>query len=811
VTLVLVPAPALGHPGHDHGNPTPVVSGGCYLVRSAATGGYLTRAGGKTYAAQTADAGDAEPFRVQATGLDRYMLLDRRQGVLSEGPVGGLVATDAAAGGGDWSLNSEDGNSFTMTHPTEGVEAMVDPRGGQVSLAKTQPGRALSRFAVEPAADCAKAPEIDTSTHGQTYRGKVPYGQVQGFLDTHVHGMAFEFLGGGVHCGRPFSSMGVTVALTDCPDHVGNGAGAVLENFLSTGLPVGFHDPVGWPTFKDWPRHDSLTHEQTYYKWMERAWKGGLRIQVNLFVENEVLCDVYPIKRNPCNDMDSIRLQAKDAYEMQDYIDAQNGGPGKGWYRIVTSPFEARRVINDGKLAVVLGVEVSEPFGCNVYNDVPQCNEADIDSGLDEFHKLGIRDMELVNKFDNALGGVAFDSGATGVVINTANKLKTGQFWQAQKCTGDVHDHSLTPGLPDDRDRLLGAGLLLSGLPSGLVPVYPSGPDCNTRGLSSLGAHAVEGLMQRHMIIDPDHLSVLARSQALSIVEAHDYSGVVSSHSWSDPEADARILHSGGVIGPYAGNSTSYVDNLERLRKIRDPRYLFGVGFGPDMNGFGAQGGPRPGNEKNPVKYPFKSFDGGVTFDRQQSGSRVFDINTDGVAHYGMYPDWIEDVRQIAGNSAIRDMTQGPEAYLQMWERAEGVPGPGCLDRRVKLDRGSVDGVKPGLHPEKLLMSAGQPQERDAQSWGWCANGKGKAEVRASLSKSGTVEVVLSSAKGHQAGSISPGDHMNGSGMEVGGRAGKNRVVYRVRGGKVTHVGLAQAAVAHKTKLLNAAAKRALD
>ena len=29
-------------------------------------------------------------------------------------------------------------------------------------------------------------------------------------------------------------------------------------------------------------------------------------------------------------------------YEMQDYIDAQFGGPGEGWYRIVTEPVARR-------------------------------------------------------------------------------------------------------------------------------------------------------------------------------------------------------------------------------------------------------------------------------------------------------------------------------------------------------------------------------------------------------------------------------------------------------------------------------------
>ena len=49
---------------------------------------------------------------------------------------------------------------------------------------------------------------------------------------------------------------------------------------------------------------------------------------------------------------------------MQDYIDAQFGGPGKGFYRIVKNPFQARKVINAGKMAVIMGIETSVPFGC---------------------------------------------------------------------------------------------------------------------------------------------------------------------------------------------------------------------------------------------------------------------------------------------------------------------------------------------------------------------------------------------------------------------------------------------------------------
>ena len=238
--------------------------------------------------------------------------------------------------------------------------------------------------------------------------------------------------------------------MVDCPDHEPRGAGAVVENAISYGNPVGFHDTTGWPTFKDWPNHASLTHEQSYYKWLERSWRAGQRVFVNLLVDNAVLCAVYPYKKNSCNEMDGVRLQNKRIRELQDYIDAQNGGPGKGWFRIVTSPYEARRVINQGKLAVVLGIEVSKLFDCGVYDEQAECTAEQIDRRLDEVYAMGVRDMELVNKFDNALAGVAGDNGTTGVVVNGGNKIETGKFWQMQHCDG--HNHV------SDRDAADGAG-----------------------------------------------------------------------------------------------------------------------------------------------------------------------------------------------------------------------------------------------------------------------------------------------------------------------------------------------------------------
>ena len=94
-------------------------------------------------------------------------------------------------------------------------------------------------------------------------------------------------------------------------------------------------------------------------------------------------------------------------------------------------------MINEGKLAVVLGIEVSELFDCRRATTAPRVRQrTQIDAQLDEVYELGVRDMELVNKFDNALAGVAGDDGTTGVVVNNGNKLETGHYWDMQTCTG---------------------------------------------------------------------------------------------------------------------------------------------------------------------------------------------------------------------------------------------------------------------------------------------------------------------------------------------------------------------------------------
>ena len=54
---------------------------------------------------------------------------------------------------------------------------------------------------------------------------------------------------------------------------------------------------------------------------------------------------------------------------------------------------------------------------------------------------MGVSQMELVNKFDNALSGVAGDEGATGALVNSANFLETGSFWDMRSCAPDAGEN----------------------------------------------------------------------------------------------------------------------------------------------------------------------------------------------------------------------------------------------------------------------------------------------------------------------------------------------------------------------------------
>jgi hypothetical protein len=605
----------------------------CFRVRSRPSGVPI---------AQTAG-----PFRMQATTLGIYLLYGVRGVFLTETGHGKVEPADAPSSAAEWAVDGDATRGFTMTNVATG-----HPR--QVMFI--------------PASGCATYPEAHVGTTGVPFKGTSPEAPVKGTVDVHAHVMAFEFFGGDWHCGRPWHRYGAPFALPDCRRNE-QGSNGVVANFLDYGSPVHPHDTRGWPTFHDWPGPSNLSTEGDYYTGIERAWMAGLRVLVVQFVDNEALCKLMTTRHNACNDMDSVRVQARDVHELQDYIDAQAGGPGLGWFRIVTDPFQARRVINDGKLAVVEGIEVSHVLDCGEHFGTPECNRAQIDAGLDELHALGVSSFFPVHKFDNAFGGTKMDGGETGLIVNTGNHVETGSFWDVRTCTGPQHDQDQAT-VPAGAVAQLVNGPSASLVQGAVLPVYPPPPNCNNRGLTELGAYLIRQMIKQHFIIEIDHMDVRTANQVLQMVEASHYAGVISSHSWDSQLDHPQIYNVGGFIAPYPGSPKDGVAQWRADKAASSPDILFGYGYGSDMNGLAGQPGP---TAATPLRYPFKSLDGRVTFSRQRWGERVFDLNADGVANYGLYPDLIAAQAKVAGPQFATDMLRGAEAYLQMWERAYGV------------------------------------------------------------------------------------------------------------------------------------------
>lgn len=631
VLTALSAGPAMGTATADPTQTRYSLVNGCYMIDTPT--GPLAPASG--------------PYRMQATALGEYLLYGRNREILNALPPQSVVTTTTPTWTSVWRVDGSGATGFTLTNTATRTS-------GPVTFV--------------PATGCADYPEANDGTSGAPGPSVGPDGSVVGTIDPHVHVTAYEFMGGNFHCGRPWHPLGAPFALPDCSRYR-TGTNGLVASFLDYGEPFKAYDKRGWPTFRDWPKPYVLSTENTYWTSIQRTWKAGLRMMTVDLVDNESLCMLMTDRRNRCDDMASVRTQAASLRALQDYIDAQAGGPGQGFFRIVTDPATARQVAASGKLAVVMGMELSDPMGCGVILGQPKCGRANVDRWLTELRNLGVSSFFPIHKFDNAFGGTKMDPEATGLLVNAGNFLQTGTFWNVQSCTGPESDSTqLSVPLAGNVNQFLArlTGPLTGGAP---LPLYAAGPHCNVRGLTDLGRYLINAMIDRGFLLEVDHMDEVTADQVMTIVEQRQYPGVVSSHSWGSTRTIQRVYAVGGFATPYAGGPGGTIGAWRQARAMYRPNADFGFGFGSDSNGLAPQGGPLGAGV---VNYPFTSHDGKVTFDREQWGDRIFDINADGTATYGSYADWLEAIRVLAGPEMMTDMFHGAEVYLRLWERVRG-------------------------------------------------------------------------------------------------------------------------------------------
>lgn len=573
----------------------------------------------------------------------------------------------------------------------------------------------------EPATGCAQHPELSLDATGTPARTTWEDGDLYGFVDMHMHMFTNFGFGGGLFHGRPFHPLGVEHALPACTvshgeegrqdffgfayDHgaEAGGFGALIPDMLAGELSEPNHGTDGYPTFSEWPNARSRsTHTAIYYRWLERAWLGGLRLVMQHATSDYVICSLsvaegWSPSLYDCEDMTAVDREIEAVYELERYIDARSGGPGQGWFRVVTSPAEARAVIAEGKLAVALGIETSNLFDCHLTPRPggPTCDEAFVDSQLDTYYDKGVRALFPVHKYDNRFSP---GDGSDGF-IEAGNFFNSGHYTnKIEDCPTDFprgyDDNAITfSGLLEPRDEYLSPPAEdLTDFPydpiDTMLPYAATflgdsieGDFCQNASLTGVGEHLVEQILERGMLLEVDHLPTFSYLQAYEMLEAADYPAL-GTHGRDN---NGRLFALGGLSqGSFRRchdpdePRTTLAPYQARLASMVAAGMHPSLGFAFDFNGFAGARGPRFGEggcsapQENPVTYPFLSFDGAVTFTAPTAGERVFDFNTEGLMHVGLIPELIQDLRNDgATEEDLEPLFRSAEGYIRLWEKAE--------------------------------------------------------------------------------------------------------------------------------------------
>ncbi|MFN3199469.1 MAG: hypothetical protein ACE366_13780 [Bradymonadia bacterium] len=701
---------------------------GCYTVE-----GYD---GASVQMIQSADGGyafgegdDAVKFRLQPSDLATYLLYDTEGRYLVAEENDGAwrftapseldskisLLDDSFESPAEWvmQVSSKDPNRFQLQHKASGQYLALD------GLAEEADASVIAFF---PAEGCAAFPELTIDAEGMPGPREWPDGDLYGIAEVHSHMFTnVAFGGSNMFHGAPFHPLGVEHALPDCAPYHGNEGRkdlvglafdggldsfdvASLLPILTAGETNEFnHFTDGYPTFSEWPNAwKRSTHQTMYYKWLERAWRGGLRLVFQHVTGNSVLCEFgiglgTQVGRYGCNDMLTTDRSIEAIRQLERYIDAQSGGPGQGWMRIVTSPAEARQVINEGKLAIVLGIEISNVFDCFLTppEGFERCTADSVRASLDRYYDQGVRIVFPVHKFDNGFGpGDGMDG-----VIEMGNFINTGHYTsKTENCPlgmqsfdqggltfselNQPRNDYLDPPVVDMSGFAEDPIATLTPHLSGLLSGPAEGNYCQTATLTELGETLLDEMMRRGMLADIAHLPQRSLQRTLEILEEKSYPAL-STHGNTH---DGALMRQGGmtqinmrgcadVDGPGRIISNITTRSAERVDAGAHP----GTALGFDLNGFAGARRPRFGEQSNcpqpqanPVEYPFTSHDGTVEFQRPQLADREVDFNTEGFLHIGLLPELIEDARlDGATDEDLEPLFRSAEAVVRMWEIAE--------------------------------------------------------------------------------------------------------------------------------------------
>ena len=479
----------------------------------------------------------------------------------------------------------------------------------------------------------------------------------------------------------------------------------------------GDHPHAGYPNFAHWPHQSSMSHQQMWVDWIKRAYEGGMRVLVTLAVNNELLGNMVS-GDPPYDDKSTYDLQLS---EIKSFVERHND-----FMELALSTADMRRIIQSGKLAVIMGVEVDNLGSFNYPGNV--ANETTVRNEIQRLYDKGVRYIFPIHLTDNKFGGMAVYSVLFGFSNKFANTrpspighpLPPGNMLQVES-SRDPHINYRLTLLHDDLPPGTTASLTVVAKPildfigemhfpmlinfenclEGKIKCIPQfkiinsllsepgwdfynavpGGHVNRFGLTSLGKFAVREMMKLGMIIDIDHMSEKSVADAFDIAEELQYPLISGHNGFREGHSDNpghkvsennrsraqmdRLRNLNGMMGVGIGeaNSRDYLRNFRLGMSMMGGK---GVTMGSDINGFVVMPYARPGSA---VKY-FPSTDASAM--HKYHFGKDWDYNREGVAHIGLYPDYYQDLKNLGMNLRERQVFFSAADYLvNMWQRCE--------------------------------------------------------------------------------------------------------------------------------------------
>lgn len=534
---------------------------------------------------------------------------------------------------------------------------------------------------------------------------------LEGYADIHVHQMAHLGFGGSVIWGGAFGDR--REVLNPIPEAMKRGhdiTDDATNHRIFRTLANAFighifrHGESGSPTFSDWPAHNQMTHQQVYEDWLFRAYQGGMRLMVMLAENSEDMfgrgensfpligkVEFQPVKADgrTGNDMEALEWQIREAHLMQAHVDEKYKGLGKeqGWYRIVRDSAEASKVVGEGRLAVVLGAEIQHLFNCDM--DRPACTKETIVEGLNRLEGMGIRYVFPVHHKLNQFGGPA-----------RFQPVNNGPVEPCPEYTQPCSAVGLT-----DLGRFLVEELMARGMMIDTEHLSRKAFD----DVVEIAERYRYPLMASHVVpynlLATDEQTERSRTSG-QLKKLLDLGGVVApligtaAREYSGGDAGTTHVpitcnrQDGGSVDQWA-NAYLYVRNLANGGISGDGGV---IAFGSDWNGVAGWPGPRHA-EGDPcpksrlrdgkvipveglVPYPIKLPEGLIP--SKIGGSTVlnrldwpdlnvqWDYNKRGMAHVGMMPEFLENLRVLGLTPAdLESLYRSARGVVNLWRRIQ--------------------------------------------------------------------------------------------------------------------------------------------